>query len=101
MVGWLLALAFASSLAPVVVRVSAGEVAPPRDAAAAATAPALLPVPSPEDQDRARRLVKEVFAEDYAKRSLPDRVALAKRLLQQAKIPVHNRKQRERGVHFA
>jgi hypothetical protein len=42
------------------------------------------PVPDGSSQKDAERLIREIFKDDYAKRSQPDRVALAKKLLEQA-----------------
>jgi hypothetical protein len=41
------------------------------------------PAPSPADQTEALKLIKDVFKDDYAKRAIPDRQALARKLLEQ------------------
>src|ERR1700687_1091611 len=41
-------------------------------------------VPDGSSQKDAERLIREIFKDDYAKRSQPDRVALARKLLEQA-----------------
>lgn len=41
------------------------------------------PVPDPAAQKEKEKLIREVFKDDYAKKSAPDRLALAKKLLEQ------------------
>src|SRR5688572_14273309 len=47
-------------------------------------APTRAPVPAQAAQDKALKLVKDVFADDYRKKTPADRVALAERLIEQA-----------------
>ncbi|HEV3027770.1 MAG TPA: hypothetical protein VG457_09370, partial [Planctomycetota bacterium] len=43
-----------------------------------------LPPPDPADQKTAEKLVREIFKDEYAKKASADRVALAKKLIDQA-----------------
>ena len=59
----------------------------PKTKKASAAARRKLPVPSPAAQKRADKTVREVFEADYARKSVPFRIRLAQKLLQQAKKP--------------